>query len=76
MKSANQLTQEARETSRLAGLWLEHPYVAHQKHEQAASAHDKEGNAALAKEHRSSAQYWAKKEMEANSQKYDARKHN
>ena len=70
VKSASVLSEEAKEASRLAGLWLEHPYIAHQAHEFAASAHESEGNQALAAEHRKAAQYWAKKELEENGKRY------
>ena len=73
-KSADTLSEEARAVSRLCNLWLEHPAAAHQAHERAVSAHesesggfnkeDRERHQRLAKEHRSSAEYWAKKESD------------
>lgn len=67
MRTANQLTDEAREASRMANLWLEHPYVAHAAHELAASAHESEGNHSMASEHRRAAEFWAKRESDQNS---------
>lgn len=71
--NASQKSQKAQETSRLAALWLEHPFVAHEAHEQAASAHELEGNPAKAAEHRAFAEYWAKKEAEENNRRYGTR---
>ncbi len=71
MSAAQSKSESAKEASCLAALWLEHPWVAHAAHEAAASAHEKEATGAdrelhlrLAKEHRASAQYWAKRELD------------
>lgn len=69
MKTSDELSERAREVSKLCNLGLEHPFEAHQAHEQAAAAHnnnaigqDAERHKKLADEHRRAAQYWANKE--------------
>lgn len=72
---ADRRSEKAREASRLANLWLEHPYVAHAAHELAASGQEQVGNQALAAEHRRAAQYWAKRELDANNLTYKMKGH-
>ena len=69
-EKASNLSDKAREVSRLASLWLEHPYMAYATHEAAASAHESEGNPKAAAEHRKAASYWAKKELQENNKRY------
>lgn len=66
---AHELTLKAEEASMRAHLRLEHPWVAHDLHERAASAWEKEGNQKQAANHRASAQYWAARETEKNKTK-------
>lgn len=71
--NASDLSTEARETARLANLWLEHPHVAQEKHDKAAAAHlvaesdfrkagcvaDAERESFRAQEHRRAADHWS-----------------
>lgn len=65
-----QLSEVAEKVSAAANRWLTHPAEAHQAHEQAASAWENVGHINRAREHRRAASYWAKKELEWNSEKY------
>lgn len=67
---ADEKSRKAREASRLANLWLEHPWVAHDLHELAASAQEQVSNLELAAEHRRAAQYWASKGCAADGLRY------
>lgn len=63
--TAHELTLAAQMASVNVHAGLEHPWVAHDLHERAASAWESEGNAEQAANHRRAAQYWAGKEAKA-----------
>lgn len=67
---ADEKSRKAREISKQCNLWLEHPWVAHDAHELAASAQEQVPNLQAASEHRRAAQYWAKKATEWESTRY------
>lgn len=64
-QEAHQKGERARAAGRLVELWLEHPWVAHDMHEQAASAYEQlvdDGTKRferLASEHRAAARHFA-----------------
>lgn len=61
MKTANELSERAKEVSRLANLRLASPHVVAELHDLAAVAQEKDGNVNRANEHRNAAHYWRAK---------------